>query len=320
MGLNADKPMSKAGRKIRVKSSSTRRKITLWCWLFMVPNLILYAMFLGWPIVSSWFYAFHTWTGIGNSMTFVGIKNFSDLLHDSSYITAFEHTFIFMLGVVPIQLIVALLLALVLNRPSLKFSSFYRTIYFIPVVTTAAIVGIIMVYIWGSGGPVDFVLLKLGIIHRSINFLGNVKWAMFTAIIIFAWKNIGINMIYWLAALQSVPDELYEAAKIDGSNGWNTLIRITIPLITPIGVVILLLDIAGALKVFDLIKTLTNGGPFFATDVVSTFIYRYAFSSEMGMPRMGYATAAGIFFGFAVILIMILSHFLNRRMQKLMKV
>jgi multiple sugar transport system permease protein len=202
--------------------------------------------------------------------------------------------------------------AAVLNNPLLKLAKMYRTLLFVPVVTTASVVGIIMVYIWGADGAVNFVLLKLHLPGKPINWLSDPHWAMFTVILIYVWKNLGMNMIYWLAGLQSIPRELYEAAKVDGSTPVKTFLFLTVPLIAPVGYVILLLNVSGALKVFDMIKTMTDGGPFFATDVVSTYIYRFAFSSEIGLPRLGYASAAGIFFAFTIVLIAVLQAVIRR--------
>ncbi|MCS7464130.1 sugar ABC transporter permease [Paenibacillus doosanensis] len=295
--------------------SSRQRVIQRWCWLFIAPNLLFYAMFQGWPIVINWYYALHDWSGISSDIQYVGLQNFKDIIHDLYFWKAYANSFKFMLGSVPLLLVLALLIALVLNNPKLRGAAVYRTLYFIPVVTTASIVGIIMVYIWSSDGAVNFMLTSLGILDAPVNWLGDANWAMFTVIMIYVWKNLGMNMIYWLAGLQTVPRELYEAARVDGATHFRTFVHITLPQIMPIGLVILLLNIAGSLKVFDLIKTMTEGGPFYATDVVSTYIYRYAFSSEMGLPRMGYASAAGIFFAFTIVLIAVIQAWINGRMK-----
>lgn len=287
-----------------------------WCWLFITPNLIFYAMFQGWPIIINWYYALHDWSGLSSDIQFVGLQNFKDIIHDMYFWKAYANSFKFMLGSVPLLLLLALLIALVLNNPKLRGASVYRTLYFIPVITTASIVGIIMVYIWGSDGAVNYLLTSAGLVDAPINWLGDANWAMFTVVLIYVWKNLGMNMIYWLAGLQTVPRELYEAAKVDGANSLRTFVHITLPQIIPIGLVILLLNIAGSLKVFDLIKTMTEGGPFYATDVVSTYIYRYAFSSEMGLPRMGYASAAGIFFALTIVVIAVFQAWINGRLNK----
>ncbi len=297
------------------KRKAKRNRIHLWCWLFIAPNMILYTMFIGWPIIISWYYSLLDWSGL-SAKTFIGLQNYQEVMSDSYFWGAYANSFKFMLGAVPLQLIISLLIAVMLNNPKLRFASGYRTLVFLPVVTTASIIGIIMVYIWGADGAVNYLLMKLHVIQQPINWLTDAKWAMFTVVIIYVWKNLGINMVYWLAGLQSVPRELYEAARVDGANHVRTFVHITLPLILPIGAVILLLNIAGALKVFDLIKTMTDGGPFFATDVVSTYIYRYAFSSELGLPRLGYASAAGMFFALTIVVIAVIQTMTSRRFKK----
>lgn len=303
---------SGAGRK----PFRSKRRVALWCWLFVTPNLIFYALFQGWPIIINWYYAMLDWSGLSSNVTFLGLGNFKELIADPYFWNAYANSFKFMLGAVPLLLVLSLFAAVVLNNPLLKLASMYRTLVFIPVVTTASIVGIIMVYIWGSDGAVNFALMKLGLLDQPINWLSDPSWAMFTVIIIYVWKNLGMNMIYWIAGLQSVPRELYEAARVDGASHARTFLHITLPLIVPVGLVILLLNVAGALKVFDLIKTMTDGGPFYATDVVSTYIYRFAFSSEMGLPRLGYASAAGIFFAFSIVLIAIVQTVVQRSLGR----
>ncbi|WP_216855487.1 carbohydrate ABC transporter permease [Paenibacillus alba] len=293
----------------------TKWKIELWCWIFLVPTLLLFVLFQGWPIAASLYYATLDWSGLTSDATFVGLDNFASVAKDPYFWNAFKNSFKFMFGVVPLNLFIPLILAVILNRPRLKGASIYRTLIFLPVVTTTSIVGIIMVFIWGSDGVVNDALMKIGLLSTPINWLGDAKWSMFTVVLISVWKNLGINMIYWLAGLQGIPKDLYEAAEVDGARGTKLFFNITIPLLLPIGAVILLLNVVNSLKVFDLIKTMTNGGPFFATDVVSTYIYRYAFSSEMGLPQLGYASAAGLFFAVTISALAIIQSVLNKRIK-----
>jgi ABC-type sugar transport system permease subunit len=290
-------------------------KIQAWCWAFLFPTMALFVLFQGWPIVASLYYATLDWSGLTSDSTYVGLQNFIDVAKDPYFWNAYKNSFKFMLGVVPLHLIVPLIIAVLLNQPKLRGASIYRTLIFLPVVTTTSIVGIIMVFIWGSDGAVNDALVKLGLLDVPINWLGDAEWAMFTVVIISVWKNLGINMVYWMAGLQGIPRELYEAAEVDGARGYKLFFHITVPLLVPIGAVILLLNVVNSLKVFDLIKTMTNGGPFFATDVVSTYIYRYAFSSEMGLPQLGYASAAGLFFAVTIIVLAIIQSVLNKRIK-----
>lgn len=290
-------------------------KNVVWYWVFLFPTLSLFAMFQGWPIVASWYYSTLDWSGLTSDAKFVGMQNFIKVAQDPYFWNAFKNSFKFMAGTVPFHLIFALILAVLLHRPGLKAANLFRTFIFLPVVTTTSIVGIIMVFIWGSDGAVNGALMNLGLLDQPVNWLGDAKWAMFTVVLISVWKNLGVNLVYWLAGLQSISQELYEAAEVDGATGIRKFTHITVPLLIPIGTIILLLNVVNSLKAFDLVKTMTNGGPFFATDVVSTYIYRYAFTSEMGLPQLGYASAAGLFFALTIILLAIFQSFVQKRIK-----
>ena len=277
-------------------------KLNAWCWFFMIPTLILYILFQGYPIISSIFYSTLDWSGMSSYATFVGLDNFKELLSDKLFINSIVNSFKYMILYVPLQLSISLLLAYLLDSVLKKGVPFYRTLFFLPVITTASIVGIIMIFIFGGTGPVNQVLKILGM-TKSINWLGNSGTALFTVIFIGVWKDVGTFMIYWLAALQSVPQDVYEAAEVDGAGKFRTFRSVVFPIILPIGGIIAVLCTIGSLKVFDIVQTMTEGGPFFATDVVATFVYRSAYSSSMGMPRLGYASAAAMLFGLMIVLI-----------------
>lgn len=273
----------------------------MWCWVFMLPTLLLYILFQGYPIITSAWYSMLDWSGMTMNATFVGLQNFKELLADPLFRNSVANSFKYMIFSVPIQLILSLVIAYILTSIIKKGATVFRTMYFIPVITTASIVGIIMIFIFGGTGPINQVLALLGI--DTINFLGDEKTALFTVVLIGIWKDLGTYMIYWIAALQSVSQDVYEAAKIDGAGKFRTFTDVVFPLILPIGGVITVLCVIGSLKVFDIVQTMTNGGPYFATDVVATFVYRTAYSSTTGSPRLGYASAAALLFGLMVVTI-----------------
>lgn len=283
-----------------VKKKRIVRK-NMWCWVFMLPTLLLYILFQGYPIITSAWYSMLDWSGMTMNATFVGLQNFKELLADPLFKNSVVNSFKYMIFSVPIQLILSLVIAYILTSIIRKGATVFRTMYFIPVITTASIVGIIMIFIFGGTGPINQVLVLLGI--DTINFLGDEKTALFTVVLIGIWKDLGTYMIYWIAALQSVSQDVYEAAKIDGAGKFRTFTDVVFPLILPIGGVITVLCVIGSLKVFDIVQTMTNGGPYFATDVVATFVYRTAYSSTTGSPRLGYASAAALLFGLMVVTI-----------------
>ncbi|MEF3304704.1 carbohydrate ABC transporter permease [Paenibacillus sp. GYB003] len=282
------------------------KRKALWCYAFIAPQLVMFLVFTLYPIVMSYVYSFFRWNGYGPLQQFVGLANFVETIHDPIFWNAFKNNFIFMVVLVVVQVPLALVVAMILNAVWLKGSAVYRAIYFLPVVTTTAVVGLVMRFIFGAyKGLVNEVLLKLGLLDKPVDWIGSIDTALIVVILVGIWKSFGMKMIYWLAGLQSLPKDVYEAAKVDGANALHLFRYITVPLLLPVGSVIVLLSAVNALHVFDLVKAMTEGGPAFATDMVDLYIYRYAFSSA-GEARVGFASAAGIFYGIAVLLISLL--------------
>lgn len=276
-------------------SMQKRKRPVFWIVLFLLPTIVLYGLYTIYPAIMTFCYSVFDINGFSAEATFIGLDNFRELFSDSLFWNSLKNTFLFLLYAVPGRFIISLLMALLLTWKLCPFKSFFRTLVFIPVVTTGAIVGTIMVMIFDPGnGPVNAALGYFGL-ETDISFLGNANTALFTSAIIWIWKWVGTSLIYWIASLQSIPDELYEAATIDGAGSFQRFRHITAPLLVPYGIVILVLTISDALRVFDLMLTLTGGGPFYRTEVMEIFIYRHAFGSSV--PRIGYASAAATVFG-----------------------
>lgn len=302
------------GRHLKHDTPKTEScAITVWCWLFLSPMLVLYILFQGYPIIMNLFYSVLDWSGMSASAVFVGLDNYRALLRDKYFWNALANSFQYMLMCVPLQLALSLALAYVLNSIIRRGAVIFRTIFFLPVITTTAIVGIIMVFIFGGTGVLNQFLSLLGI--RTVNWLGSTRTALAVAAMIGVWKDAGTYMIYWMAALQNVPSDVYEAARMDGAGPWQTFGRIVLPLILPMGGVIGILSIISSLKVFDLIQGMTGGGPFYSTDVVATFVYRTAYSSSTGMPRVGYASCAALVFGVIVASMGLAGNYVRNRLQ-----
>lgn len=275
-----------------------------WCYLFMIPSLILAAMFTFWPIVASWYYSLLDFSGFSSARPFIGLANYRELIHDPFFWRSFGHSFLFMLVTVPIRLSLSLLVAIILNDRALRLAPLFRTLFFLPVVTTTAIVGILMTFLFSPfNGPINKTLIALHLASQPVDFLGDPHRALWTIMGVQVWKSFGFTMIYWLAALQAIPAELYEAARVDGAGRGAQFRGITVPLLRPFAVVILLITAVNTLRVFDLVQTMTGGGPFFASEVVEVYIYRNAFSVSGGIPREGYASSVGVFFGLTVMVI-----------------
>ena len=283
-------------------AATTKSRTALWIWGFMTPTIILYGLYTLYPIVASYWYSLVRWNGFQAEKDFVGLQNYRDVLADPLFWNSFKVTALFLVGVVPAKVIASLLMAIVLNSPKMPFVTFFRTAYFLPVVTTTAIVGVVMQFIFDPvSGPVNAALLRLRLADHGINFLGESSLALWTTVIVYIWKGFGITMIYWLASLQTIPNELYEAARIDGAGVLDLFRHLTLPLLKPFLIIITLLTVEDTLHVFDLMMTMTAGGPYYSTEVVEIYIYRWAFGATI--PQLGYASAAAVIFGIFVLVL-----------------
>ncbi|MGI8417344.1 MAG: carbohydrate ABC transporter permease [Nakamurella sp.] len=267
-----------------------------WIWLFLVPTVVLYGVFTLYPIIASYWYSLLDWNGFDTRVTFIGLQNFGAVLHDPLFWNSFRITAIFTAVTVPLRVLLGLGLALLLNHPKMPWKRLFRAAFFLPVVATTAIIGIVMQFIFDpASGPINQGLERLGLLHQGIDFLGSPSSALYTVMGVYTWKWLGITMIYWLAALQTIPPDIGEAARVDGASSWQALRRITLPLLKPFLVIITLLTLVDTLQVFDLVLGMTAGGPQYHTEVLELYIYRYAFGSSI--PQLGYASAAAVLFG-----------------------
>lgn len=291
-----------------LRKKSTRRNLLRqlwddrWIYIFLAPTAVLFTLFTIWPIFASYWYSLLDWNGFERQGTFIGLANYTEVIRDPWFWNSFKNTFLFMFITLPIRVGLAFIAAVILNNKRLPFSNFFRTMLFLPVVTTMAIIGVVMVFVFDpAGGPVNLFLLKIGLVDRPVDFLGRSSTALYTAMAVHIWKWFGITLIYWLASLQTVPGELYEAAQVDGANSRQMFLYITVPMLIPFAIIIILITALDTLRVFDLILTLTGGGPAFRTEVVEVYIYRWAFAATV--PRLGYASAAAVFFGLATLVL-----------------
>jgi ABC-type sugar transport system permease subunit len=302
----------------------TRRKKNLWVqmrksgwyYLFLAPWMVLLLLFVVYPQVASYPYTLLEWNGIGTSR-WVGLENFQRVISDEFFWKAFKHTFVYAGILVPVQLFLALILALTLNSPQLRFSSFYRAIFFSPVVTSTAIIGIIMSFLMNNIGPAIQPLFRgLGWIGASenLNLLADPRFTLYTITAVGIWKTLGINMVYFLAALQGIPKELYEAARIDGANVRDEFWHITIPGLRETGLIIIFLAFLGSLQVFELVQVMAGQGPnalFLESDVIGTYVYRTAFGTNR---QVGLASAAALTMGLITLTLSLLQVLVFRKL------
>lgn len=289
-----------------------------WCYVFMVPSAVLTLMFTLYPTVMSWYFSFLDWSGFSDSAAFVGLGNYREVAGDPLFWDSFGRSLLFVLVAVPIRLVLSLLVAIALNNQAMKLSPLFRTMFFLPVVTTAAIVGVVMSLMYSPfNGPINEALMGVGLVDRPIDFLGDPDSSLWSVMAVEVWKHFGITMIYWLAALQTVPKAYYEAAAIDGAGRWQLIRHITFPILLPFAAIITLLTVNSVMHTFGIVQTMTAGGPFFSSQTVEVFIYQTAFAPEGGgVPRLGYASAAGCLFGLSIMLIALLQIWAGRKVAQ----
>jgi multiple sugar transport system permease protein len=262
-----------------------RLKATLNAYLYLAPTLLGLLIFSAGAIIASFFISFTNWQLVLPPV-WIGLKNYINLLQLPEFWQVLRNTVYYTVGYVPLALTLPLFMALLVNQ-KLKGITFFRTTYFLPVVTS----GVAIALVWGwmynpSFGVINYLLEKLFGLEGP-RWLADPKWAMPSLIIIGVWHSLGYNMVIYLAGLQGIPQELYEAARIDGAGWWAQFLYITVPLITPTAFFILVLSIIGSFQVWTITYLLTQGGPAGATLTLSYYIYQQGFEWF----HMGFAAA-----------------------------
>ncbi len=264
------------------KRSEIKRHLVAYS--FIAPNFIGFAVFTLAPMIFAFILAFLEWDGSPyNPMHFVGLKNFLRLGGDSQFAAAFKNTIIYTIATVPLTLVMALVLALLLNQ-KIKGRDFFRTVSFFPYVASMVAVTAVWNMLFNPGmGPINQFLMSIGI-QNPPGWSTDKDWAMTTIVLFSVWKLMGYYMIIYLAGLQGVNTELYEAANLDGCNGWQTFWNVTLPQLSPTTFFILIMLIVQCFKVYDIVYMITQGGPGTATLVMVYDIYNKAFvNSTFGL-------------------------------------
>lgn len=271
-------------------------------YLFLLPSFIGFLIFVAAPVIGSLGLSFVRWNLL-TSPSFVGLSNYAQLIsRDRIFHKVMWNTLYFTATIVPLQLALGLILAVALNQ-AIRGLSFYRTIYFMPVVTN--IVAAAMIFQWMFNrdfGIVSAMIWKLaevtGLPIQPPDWLNSTFWAKPAVVLLTLWKNTGFTMVIYLAGLQAIPQELYDAAKVDGAGGWHRFRYVTIPMVSPTTFFLLIIQMIGAFQLFSEPYVMTRGGPAQATLTIVYYIYQNAF--EFG--RMGKASAiAWVLFAFIFI-------------------
>jgi len=275
---------------------------------FIIPALFFYIIFLVYPVLSSFYYSLTNWSGISNHYRFLGIKNFVDMITDRSFVISIKNTLIFVVMDVVLMNIFGLGMALLLNM-KMKTKNLLRTTFFLPVVIAPIVISFIWTYVYNYDiGILNVLLTKMGL--QKIDWIGNPKIAIYFVILTGIWQWYSYRMIIYLTGLHTIPEELYEASLIDGAGGYNRFWYITLPMLMPAFTINIILCTIGALKQFDIVFVMTGGGPGYSTEVITTKIYREAFTNS----QMGYAMAIGVVLFFAVLAVTIAQYkFFSKR-------
>ncbi|MCT4597602.1 MAG: sugar ABC transporter permease [Vallitalea sp.] len=264
------------GIKIK-KRLSLNAKNTLIGLSFILPNFIGFCIFIMVPVVFSFGLSFMEWDGF-TPMTFVGLKNFTDLINDSTFKISFINTIYFAVFTVPTTVVISLGLAVLLNS-KIKGLNFFRSALFFPYVASIVAVAVVWNMLFQKDfGPINSFLRFIGIVNPP-KWVASSDWAMPAVIIVSIWKGMGYYMVIYLAALQGIPKSLYEAAQIDGASSWQKFRYVTRPMLTPATFFVVMMLTISCFKVFDLVYIMTEGGPGRSTTMLVNYIYDKAFLS-----------------------------------------
>jgi lactose/L-arabinose transport system permease protein len=275
------------------KSVGIQRKQQRAGWLFLAPATLMIAIFSFYPMIQAFFTSLTTGTGVNQKIADPITYNYTRMLADRTFKVSVGNTFLYLAIEVPIMLVLAILLAQILNNKDIKFRGLFRTMVFLPCATSLVSYALIFKSLFAQDGLINEILVKLGILESNYNFLANTGSARVVIILALIWRWTGYNMVFYLAGLQNIEYSVYEAAKIDGANGWKTFWKITVPLLMPTIVMTVIMSINGTLQLFDESVNLTGGGPAYSTITMSHYIYNNAFGQGVG--KFGYASAMSFF-------------------------
>ncbi len=270
----------------RKKSFTLAKKHNLTGWAFLVPAVLLIIAMNFIPMVQALLLSLKT--GVGANLRWGGITNYIRMFQDKVFLQSLVNNFIYLIIQVPIMLVLALILASMLNNKDLRFKGLFRTAIFLPCATSLVSYAIIFRSLFSVDGFINTVLIKFGLLDTGYNFLGHAISARIVIIIALVWRWTGYNMVFYLAALQNIDYSVYEAAKIDGASPMQTFRKITAPLLKPTILLTTIISTNGTLQLFDESVNLTNGGPANATITMSHYIYNISFKY---VPNFGYSAA-----------------------------
>ncbi|KJL06713.1 MULTISPECIES: carbohydrate ABC transporter permease [Priestia] len=291
-GLKGDKTVYTFPRTEKKIKNKIKWKENVVAYTFLGPALLLLLLFLIIPAIMSVYYAFTDYYLLTpDTRKFVGLDNFINLFKDPIFLKSLVNTLKFVVWVIPLQIGAALGLALLLNKQR-KANTFFKVAYFSPVVMSLVVISVLWLYLLNPNeGIINNVLTYFGVSAQP--FLTSPKQAMFTIVFVSAWQGAGFQMLIFLAGLQNIPGDVYEAAQLDGMNKWQRFIYITLPLLKPTSIFIFITTLIGAFKLLVQPMVMTQGGPVNSTMTVVYYIYQTGFTDRM----VGYASSIALLFG-----------------------
>lgn len=314
--------LAKSGSKpqgLRKEKASEER----WSWLMIALPVIGFFVLTVYPILWTFRWSFYSYNGVASQTAFIGLRNFTSLFTtDLTYWKTWINTIQFAILKVPIELTLAMVIALMLTGGKRKGSNFFRTMYYIPNIVSIAIIGVVFSNMFQYFGVINVFLEKIGVIANQTEYIDwmSSKWTAMAVVVIGSiWNTFGTNVMYFMAALANVPEELYECAALDGATGLTRFFKITLPLILPVGQIVLLLSIVGTLGTNEYILVLTGGAPAGGTNTVmsymtSQFVPGFATSAA---PALGYGCAMALITSILFCIIAIAYNKINAKLSNL---
>jgi lactose/L-arabinose transport system permease protein len=270
-----------------MKTLRLERKYALWGWLFVAPATLLIFCFSFLPMIQAAILSLYS--GIANNLRFAGVRNYFRLLQDKVFRQSVFNVFVYLVFQVPVMLLAALVLASILNNKKLPGKGFFRTLVFLPCAISLVAAGIIFRSLFSLDGFVNFALTGLKIIPEPVNWLSHPVLIKAVVIIVITWRWTGYNTIFYLAGLQNISSEVYEAARIDGANAVQQFFRLTLPLLKPVILLTTIMSTNGTLQIFDEPRVITSNTTNINSQSISQYIYSLSFIYN---PQFGYAAAA----------------------------
>lgn len=281
--------------------------------LMLLPAVLMLVVVSIYPFF--WLFKYVCYDYNGTVAYYTGTDNFVRMTTDTVFWNSVIHTFEYAIKKVILIIPLALIMAVLMSQ-RIKGSGIFRGIYFLPTIISAAVSSLVFSFIFAAyNGVLNSALRGSGIIGQNINWLGDKNTAMWAVMIVAIWGGFGNYMIYFLSGLSSIPEDVYESAKIDGANGIQTFFRVTLPMLSPMLKIILMLAISGAFKDYDSILVLTQGGPNNRTQVMFLYIYQLIFGTSTTRPQIGYATLLSIIAALIVGIVTAIYLFLSKKLD-----